>query len=108
MAATQAPKGFAILFVLVGVPLIMWDAWSTSGEINKNRSSANAAEARQARCVSKMNVADIPQEMRAELCRCVANEAKARGLSPRPEGYDAQTLEPMVEDCWNLLASKYG
>src|SRR5687768_9771337 len=57
MAGTQAPKGFGILFVFVGVPLIVWNAAGVSGELGALDASSSSSSARIEQCIA--NTAEL-------------------------------------------------
>ena len=95
MAGTQAPKGFGILFVLVGIPLILWSAWGT----NESIAALDSTEARQKQCVAKTAALSISPDDAESMCSCVVEEAKERGIFKPHGAYDEKALRPVVDMC---------
>lgn len=100
MAGTQAPKGFALAFVFIGIPLILWSAAGS----NKQMAALETSEARQAKCIENTASVDISPELRKDLCRCVVREAERQGITGRYGSYDKDRLRPVVDKCYAIHA----
>ena len=96
MAGTQAPKGFGLIFAVVGVPLILWSAWGTKGELT----ALDNTESRQAQCLEKTAHLLSLRNDAEDLCHCVVLEAEKRGITQRGGAYDEDALMPVVEMCY--------
>jgi hypothetical protein len=96
MAGTQAPKGFGLVFALVGVPLILWSAWGTKDEL----AALDSTEARQAQCIEKTSHLASLRNNAEDMCHCVVLEAEKRGITQRYGAYDEDALMPVVEMCY--------
>ena len=96
MAGTQAPKGFGLLFVLVGVPLILWSAVGT----NKELAELDTPEAREAQCRAKAADFELSEGAAEGFCGCLVREADKRGLNREHGSYDEAGLIPVVELCY--------
>ena len=102
MAGTQAPKGFGLLFVLVGVPAILWSAWGASGE----REALDSPAARRAQCLERTGPLSLSTADAEALCGCVVAEAERRGIGQRGGGYDRDRLGPVVELCFETHVAR--
>jgi hypothetical protein len=71
MAGTQAPKGFGLAFVLIGVPLIFWSASGT----NQKVAALDTPESRQASCVAKVDGLGVKGTQATEMCGCIVERA---------------------------------
>lgn len=100
MAGTQAPKGFGLAFVFIGIPLILWSAAGT----NKKMAKLDTTEARQAKCIENTASVSISPELRKDLCRCVVREAERRGITGPYGSYDKDRLKPVVDKCYEIYA----
>jgi hypothetical protein len=99
MAGTQAPKGFGILFVLVGVPLIIWSAAGANEDLKALNASSNTRGARVEQCVA--NTAEVLEDtsIRRVVCECVVDKASARGALGDYGSYDRDALDPIIGEC---------
>ncbi|WP_119082779.1 hypothetical protein [Altererythrobacter sp. B11] len=92
----QVPKWlFPVLFAVVGVPLILWDAGRTSGQLD----ALDSRETREANCRRKLGPLGLSGSEADNLCRCVVAEAEARGVTTAYGGYDKATLAPVLQLC---------
>ena len=99
MAGTQVPKGFGILFVLVGIPLILWSAAGTKKDLAALDASSNAPAARIERCVAKIAEFLPDESIRRPVCECVVAKATARGALGEYGSYDREALGPIIGEC---------
>jgi hypothetical protein len=99
MAGTQAPKGFGILFALVGIPMILWSASGVSGELR----SLDSPDRRQAQCLENISSLGLQAGTAQELCSCTVSEADKRGITSRYGAYDRDALGPIVDFCYRRL-----
>jgi hypothetical protein len=99
MAGTQAPKGFGLLFVFVGIPLIIWNAAGTNRELEALDASSNTSGARIEQCIA--NTAELAPDLsiRRAVCECVVAKATARGALEKYGSYDRDALDPIVGEC---------
>lgn len=99
MAGTQAPKGFGLLFVFVGIPLIIWSAAGTNEEMNALDASSNPTAARVEQCIA--NTAELQPDLsiRRSVCECVVDKATARDAFDRYGSYDRDALGPILGEC---------
>ena len=99
MAGTQAPKGFGLLFVFVGIPLIIWSAAGTSGELEALDASGNPTAARIEQCVA--NPAELLPDLsiRRPVCECVVGKATTRDAVEDYGSYDKAVLAPIISEC---------
>jgi hypothetical protein len=99
MAGIQAPKGFGILFAIVGVPLIVWSAAGTRRDLERLDASSSTESARIEACVAK--TAEIVPDalIRRHVCGCVVDKAAAQGAFERYGAYDRDVLDPIVGKC---------
>ncbi|KRA83018.1 hypothetical protein [Altererythrobacter sp. Root672] len=97
MASTQAPKGFALLFAVVGIPLILWQSWGANEELK----ALDTTEARQARCVEQTASVQLSREDAQGVCRCMVLEAEKRGITKAHGSYDMDALKSVVERCFD-------
>lgn len=95
MAGIHAPKGFGLMFVLVGIPLILWSAWGT----NRQLTSLDSTEARQKQCIARAGELSIAGDEAQSFCSCLVSRAKSAGILKRHGGYDEKALKPIVDAC---------
>lgn len=86
-----------MLFVLVGIPAILWSAWGTNDELK----ALDSTEARQARCVEKISSLALSREDSQGMCRCMVMEADKRGVTEQG-ALDEGALKPVVELCYQV------
>ena len=99
MAGTQAPKGFGILFVLVGIPLIIWSAADANSELQALKAGSNPSDARVESCVAKTaHLVSIPS-LRRDVCECVVERATEQDALGEYGSYDEAVLGPIVDQC---------
>lgn len=99
MAGTQAPKGFLLLFVVVGIPLILWSAANTNSELQALDASSGTEAARIAACEAKMVKLQPDTSMRRRLCGCIVGKAAERGAFRDYGSYDEASLAPAIRAC---------
>lgn len=99
MTSTQAPKGFGILFVLVGIPLILWNAAGTSDELDALNAKADTGGRRIEQCVANTAGLVSDPSLRRHVCECVVAKATARGALADFGGYDEAALDPIIGEC---------
>ena len=99
MAGTQAPKGFALLFVIVGIPLIVWSATSTSSKLETLDASSSTENARLAACEVKTVKFQSDASMRRQLCGCIVKKAAERRVFKDYGAYDEALLTPIIGEC---------
>ena len=99
MAGTQAPKGFGILFALVGIPLIIWSAAGTNEELKALDAASNTPGARVEQCVANTAELLADTSIRRVVCECVVEKATARGALEDHGSYDREALEPIIGEC---------
>ena len=99
MIGTQAPKGFGILFVIVGIPLILWDASGTNSELEALDASGSTESARIEVCEAKAVKLEPKSSARRQLCGCIVKKAYERGAFKDYGAYDEGLLEPIVSEC---------
>ena len=99
MAGTQASKGFGILFVLVGIPFIIWNAAGANEELAALDASSNTSGARIEQCIA--NTAELLPDLpiRRTVCECVVDKATARDALDKYGSYDQDALEPIIGEC---------
>ncbi|UKK85993.1 hypothetical protein L7H23_07790 [Sphingopyxis sp. BSN-002] len=99
MAGTQAPRGFALIFAIVGIPLIIWNAADASGELGALDASSSTEAARIDYCVAK--AAEFEPEMPAprRTCECIVAKAAAQGALKDYGAYDETKLESIIGEC---------
>ena len=85
------------MFVTIGIPLILYDAWTTSGELDALK--AEDREAREAICAKGLADAPISGEEARAVCRCFVAEADRRGLTAQSIGDDMSKLRPIIASC---------
>lgn len=91
---TQAPKYMGLIFTVIGVPLILWDADRTKDELDALAVTDN----RQEMCLEKTAHLAIPDHKRGDICRCMITEVDRRGIVYR-KGDSLSKLKPLVEGC---------
>ena len=96
MAGTQAPKGFGLLFILVGIPLILWSASGT----NESMAALDTREAREARCIQKIAHVPLSPENAQAICGCTVRKAEEQGITQSGGAYDEEAIRPIVESCY--------
>lgn len=99
MAGTQTPKGFGILFALVGIPLIIWSAMGTREELDALNASSSTSDARVEQCLAKTAEWVPDTSIRRPVCECVVAKATKRGAVTDYGGYDEERLGPIVDEC---------
>lgn len=99
MAGTQAPKGFALLFIVVGIPLIIWSATNTNAELEALDASSSTEQSRLAACEAKTVKLRSDPTMRRRLCGCIVSKAAERGAFKDYGSYDEALLAPVVSEC---------
>lgn len=99
MAGTRAPKGFGILFTVVGVPLIIWSAARANSDLDALDKSRSTEEARVEQCLAN-TIKVLPDlSIRRPVCECVVAKAEKRGASRRYGAYDTDALGPVIGEC---------
>lgn len=103
MANTQSPKILGILFAVVGIPLIVWSASGTHGELEALNTESSSHSARVAACEAKSVQFERDPSARRDLCGCIVRTAESRGAFKPYGGYDESLLEPIISQCvrWN-------
>lgn len=99
MIGTQAPKGFGLLFVIVGIPLILWNAVGTSGELEALDDSSSTKNARIEACETKAIKFEPNASVRREMCGCIVEKAAENRAFKDYGAYDERLLEPIVSEC---------
>ena len=99
MIGTQAPKGFGLLFVIVGIPLILWNASGTNSELEPLDASGSTESARIEACEAKAVKLEPNSSARRQLCGCIVKKASERGAFKDYGAYDEGLLEPIVGEC---------
>lgn len=85
------------LFACVGVPLILADAASTSGELSAVDQRAEASRA--SRCVDLATERGLSRAPAQSLCGCIVREAERRGIDGPHGSYDEARLPAVVSHC---------
>lgn len=98
MASAQIPGGLGILVLVVGLPIILYDAAGTNAELEQ----LNSEEAREARCMQTAAEHSLPDADREALCSCIVAEADARGLNRNQGGYDETGLNEVLQICYQV------
>ena len=96
MAATQAPKGFGLLFALIGVPLILWSAWGANDELK----ALDSPDSRRKLCLERARPLSLPAADAEAMCGCIVREAARRGIEQRRGAYDRDGIRTVVELCY--------
>ena len=99
MAGTQAPKGFALLFIVVGIPLILWSAAGTNSELEAFDASSSTEQARIEACETKTIKLQSDPTMRRRMCGCIVRKATERRALKDYGAYDEALLAPIVSEC---------
>ncbi|OWQ91741.1 hypothetical protein [Sphingopyxis witflariensis] len=99
MAGTQVPKGFGLLFAIVGIPLIVWDAAGTSNEMEALDASSSTENARIEACVTTAVKSGPDLSTHRQICGCIVKKAAERGAFKDYGAYDDALLEPIVDEC---------
>lgn len=99
MAGTQAPKGFGLLFAIVGIPLIVWDAAGTSNELEALDASSSSENARIKACVTKTAKFGRDVSTHRQICGCIVKKAAERRAFKDYGAYDEALLEPIISEC---------
>ncbi len=100
---TRVPKGLGIGVMLVGVPLVLWSAASTSDELNALDAESSSREGRVEACIAKTGHLGIPPARHRDMCMCVVDKAQERGVAASYGSYDEAGLEKVVKSCaWQL------
>ena len=99
MAGTQAPKGFGLFFLFIGIPLIIWNAAGANSELEALDASSNTTDARIEQCVA--NTAELVSDasVRRQVCGCVVGKAAARGALEEYGSYDSDALDLIIAEC---------
>jgi hypothetical protein len=99
MAGNQAPKGFGILFVLVGIPLIIWSAADANSELQALKAGSSPSGVRVESCVAKTEgLISIPG-LHRDVCECVVENATEQDALGDYGGYDKAALGPIIDQC---------
>ncbi len=99
MAGTQAPRNFGILFALVGVPLIIWNAAGTRRDLDRLEAASNTQGARIEKCMANTGEAVPDTSIRRHVCGCIVSKAAARDAFEENGSYDRKLLEPIIGEC---------
>ncbi|WP_308516078.1 hypothetical protein [Sphingomonas flavescens] len=97
MAGTQAPKGFGLAFVVIGIPLIIWRATGTNREL----AAMDTTEARTAQCVAKAEPITKSRSDAEAICGCVVRRAASAGIAQPHGAYDEDALRPIIGQCFD-------
>lgn len=99
MASAQAPKGFGLLFVIVGIPLIIWNAAGTGREMEALDASGSTEVERIEACVAKAAKFEPDLATPRQTCGCIVKKAAERGAFKEYDAYDENLLAPIVGEC---------
>ncbi|WP_298467276.1 hypothetical protein [uncultured Erythrobacter sp.] len=100
---TQVPKGLGIGMMLVGVPLVLWDASRTSDELNTLNTEASSRNSRVETCIQEIGPYGVPPSKQPDMCNCLVDTAVERGVTGRYGSYDEAGLEKVIKSCaWEL------
>lgn len=99
MIGTQATKGFGLLFAIVGIPLILWNASGANSELAALDASSSTESARIEACEAKAIKLEPNSSARRQLCGCIVEKASERGAFKDYGAYDEGLLEPIVGEC---------
>ena len=103
MNNARTPKILGILFAIVGIPVIVWDAAGTHSDLKSLNNTSGLDDARIAACEAKSVAFERDPSARRDLCACIVRTAKNRGAFRDYGGYDERMLEPIINQCvrWN-------
>ncbi len=100
---TQVPKRLGIGVMLVGVPLILWDASRTSDELNARNAEASSRDSRVETCIQEIGPYGVPPSKQPYMCNCLVDTAAERAITKRYGSYDEAGLEKVIKSCaWEL------
>jgi hypothetical protein len=100
MAGTQVPKGLGIAMLIVGIPIILWNAVGVSQQLDEAKAASNSVEGRIERCMA-LGAEELPDEsIRHAVCGCVVEKASASGANRDYGAYDEDLLMPIFGECY--------
>ncbi len=100
---TQVPKWLGLGVMIVGVPMVLMDAASVSGELNELDKNSSTREARFDNCIAKTSGFGVHPKKQVEMCNCIVDKSEARGVTGKYGSYDEEGLEAVVKSCsWEV------